>query len=64
MNEAEVLEMMKRWETNFQRQTEIVEAQNARMLKTLEEVRSLRLQMFALQTLAHEMKRAAGLVKI
>lgn len=64
MNEAEVLEMMKRWETNFQRQTEIVEAQNARMLKTLEEIRNLRLQMFALQTVAHEMKRAAGLVKI
>ena len=61
MNEAEVLEMMRRWETNFQRQTEIVEAQNARMLKTLEEVRNLRLQMFVLQTLAHEMKRAAAL---
>lgn len=62
MNESEVLEMMKRWETQFLRQTEIVEAQEARMRATLTEVRNLRLQMFALQTLAHEMKRAAGLV--
>lgn len=63
MDEAEVLAMMKRHEFQLQRMSEVAEAQEARMRRTLEEVRALRLQMFGLQTLAHEMKRAAGLVE-
>lgn len=61
MNDDEVLAMMKRHETQLLRMTEIAEAQEARMRRTLEEVRALRVHMFGLQTLAHEMRRAAGI---
>lgn len=63
MNEADLIAMMKRHETQLLRMTEIAEAQEARMRKTLEEVRAVRLHMFSLQTLAHEMRRAAGLAE-
>ncbi len=61
MDENEVLAMMKRHETQLLRMTEIAEAQEARMRNTLEEVRAMRVHLFGLQTLAHQMRRAAGI---